>query len=134
MITGLFHLHKTLGWVLLGSTSVSVLLAIIGLLIGAKPGLVKAAAVLSRGLETSLVGLMLLLGIGLWMGRFPVSIGYGWIGLVGVVVQMALLAKGIKPNLISLRDGAGSRGRWLGLAAAHWALVLFVFTAMTARW
>lgn len=134
MITGLIHAHRGLGYLILLSTSISVLVALAGALIGPSPRLVKLAGVLARGVELPVGGLLFLLGLGLWIGRWPVSIGYGWIGVVAVALQGVLVARAIKPNLAALARGEGSRGAWAGYAVAHLALMVFVWIAMTNRW
>ncbi len=112
MITGLAHSHNGLAYLLVSSTSISLLLAFVTAATGAKPGLIRFATVLVR-VEAALMGVIGLLGIAAWFMRpWPVGSPWAWIGVVAAA-----------------GEGAGA-GRWVGMAAAHWALILFVFGTM----
>jgi hypothetical protein len=129
MITGLAHSHNGLAYLLVSSTSISLLLAFVTAATGAKPGLIRFATVLVR-VEAALMGVIGLLGIAAWFMRpWPVGSPWAWIGVVALVVQGGLVAKGVKPAIAAAGEGAGA-GRWVGMAAAHWALILFVFGTM----
>ncbi len=133
MIEILFRAHQGLGWLLLASTALSVVVAIAGAASGTKKA-VPVAKGLARGVEGITGGLVFVLGLGLWLGRYPLTSTFLWIGVVAVIVQQVLITRAIKPNLIAMAAGIGSKKLWVGLAIAHNLLIFLGFIAMVGRW
>lgn len=132
MYTGLLHSHSGFAYLLMASTSLSLLLAIVTAATGAKPGVLRIAGILVRA-EAALMGITGLIGLGMWfMGAWPVSAWWLWAGVVVLVLQGGLVARGVKPAMKAAADGAGA-SRWVGLAAAHWVLIVAIFGIMQAN-
>ena len=135
MYTGLKHSHEGLAYLFLLSTTISVLLALITYFGGPKPALIKVGTILARIVETSLGGLLGLMGIVMWfMLPWPMSAPWLWIGLVAVIGSGGIIGRGIKPALASLKTGDDAmKGRWLSMALIHWLLIIFAFAAMHVK-
>lgn len=133
MLTGLTHAHEGLAYLFVLSTFTSMGLALLTLALGAKPALLKVGLILARFVETSLGGLMMLLGIGMWsVMKLPVSTPYLWIGIFVIVASGGLVTRGIKPTLQQLesQDDGALRVRWVLMAIVHFALIAFAMGSM----
>jgi hypothetical protein len=136
MLTGLRHAHEGLAYLFVFSTLLSMGLAWAALFVGAKPMLLKVGAVLARIVETSIGGLMGLMGIAMWyLSHLPLSTPYLWMGLAVVIASGGLIARGIKPTLLGLasQDDKAGRLRWVQFATLHFGLVAFAMAAMEMR-
>lgn len=136
MLKGLMHAHEGLAYLFVFSTFVSMTLAWASLFLGAKPVFLKIGLVLARIVETSLGGLMGLLGIATWyMMHLPLSTPYLWIGLAIVIASGGLIARGIKPAILGLAasDDNASRLRWVQFATLHFGLIAFAMAAMEMK-
>lgn len=131
---GLIHSHSGLAWLLLLSSSLSLLIAVANAALGSRPGLVRVGVVLGRRVEPALMGVIALLGLGAWfMAGLPASTPYLWAGVAAVVAQGALVGMGTKPVLVALTAGDASvRWRWPVMAGLHAALVGAIFGLMQA--
>lgn len=135
MVIGLRHGHMGLGYLLVLSASISVLLALANAALGNKPGLVRAGAVLGRRVEPGLMGVNSLLGIVVWvlMG-IPLTTLYPWLGVAALVVQGMLVGMLTKPALVTLAAGDDSaRFKWVLAAVLNAALIIGIFGAMQAK-
>jgi len=134
MTKGLIHAHQGLAYLLVLSTSLSLLIAVLNGALGSKPGLVKLGTVLGRKVEPALMGIVGLLGLGSWVAAgLPVTTPYLWVGVAAVVGQSVVAVKGTKPTLIQLAAGdAGVRWRWPVSALASALIVWGIFGLMQA--
>lgn len=133
MLTGMMHAHEGLAYLFVLSTFTSMVLALVTLALGAKPALVKVGLILARFVETSLGGLIMLLGFGMWsLMKLPMTTPYMWIGIAVVVTSGGLIARGIKPTLQQLKDEdeRSLRLRWVAMAIMHFALIAFAMASM----
>ncbi|MCA9567206.1 MAG: hypothetical protein KC656_05165 [Myxococcales bacterium] len=135
MVTGLIHGHRGLAYLLVLSSTVSVVLALVNALQGSKPGLVKAGTVLGRRVEPALMGIVALIGGGAWVAAgFPLATPYLWAGVLALVLQGALVGMLTKPALVRLADGdAEARWRWVAAAVANVVIVYGIFGVMQAN-
>ena len=108
MYTGLMHTHRLLAYLLLFSTTLSAIIAVVNALLGSRPRLVKAGVILHRRFEVALGGLLLILGVVMW----------------------ALIARGIKPTLARLQEGADQEWLWAGQAVMLWLWITGIFYIM----
>ena len=133
MLLGLTHAHEGLAYLFVLSTFTSMALAFLTLMLGVKPALLKVGLVLSRFIETSLGGLILVLGFGMWsLMNLPMSTPYLWIGMGVVIASSGLISRGIKPTLQQLivEDEDSLRLRWAIMALAHFGLIAFAVASM----
>lgn len=133
MLTGLMHAHEGLAYLFVLSTFTSMVLALATMALGAKPALLKVGLILARFVETSLGGLIMILGIGMWtLMKLPVTTPYIWIGIAVVLASGGLIARGIKPTLQQLKDEdeKSLRIRWVTMAIAHFGLIAFAMASM----
>ena len=117
--------HSGMAYLLMMSTTISLILAIINAAVGSKPSLVRAGTMLGRKVEPALMGLIGLIGIGAWItSGLPITTAYLWIGVLAVIFQGALIGMVLKPTLIALTLGNSSaRWRWVGVALVHSLLI-----------
>lgn len=135
MLIGLRHGHMGLGYLLVLSSSISVLLALANAALGTKPGLVKVGTILGRRVEPGLMGINSLLGIVVWvlMG-IPLTAIYPWLGVGALIVQGALVGMLTKPALVSLAAGDDSaRFKWVLAAVLNAVVIIGIFGAMQAK-
>ena len=137
MIIGLQHSHSGLAYLFVFSTGISMLLSWMTFMVGPKPVFLKVGAVLARVVETSIGGLMAILGILLcFMLNVPLSTAYIWIGLAVVIASGGMIARGIKPSILGLaaQDDRALRLQWVMFATAHFGLVALAMVSMLYRW
>jgi len=134
MTKGLINAHQGLAYLLILSTSLSLVISVLNGALGSKLGLVKAGTVLGRKVEPALMGIVGLLGLGSWIAAgLPVATPYLWAGVAAVVGQSAIAVKGTKPTLIQLAAGDASvRWRWPVSALASAFIVWGIFGMMQA--
>lgn len=135
MVTGLIHGHSGLAYLLVLSSTVSVLLALVNAATGPKPGLVKVGTVLGRRVEPALMGFIAILGLVTWgVLGMPLATPYLWAGVAALVVQGALVGMLTKPALVALAAGdASAKGRWVMAAVANAVVIYGIFGLMQAN-
>lgn len=132
MYTGFVHSHSSLAYLLALASTLSLLLAVINMVTGPKDGALKVAWIL-RIVETAVIGLVGVFGIGMWVMMWPIGLPVAWVGLAIVVLSSMVLARGVKPALKAVRAGeTGKSGAWLGAALVQWCLVMAGIGAMQA--
>lgn len=124
-----------LGYLLVLSSSISLLLALVNAVGGNKGGLVKAGTVLGRRVEPALMGIVGLIGIAQWwlMG-LPLTTIYLWLGVVALVAQGIWVGRMTKPALIKLAASDDSAvWSWVAAAAVNAVIIYGIFGAMQAK-
>ncbi len=132
MVTGLVHGHQGLAYLVLLSSGISLVLAIVNAATGPKPGLIRLGTLLGRRVEPALMGIIALLGLaaGYALG-LPLHAPILWIGIVMVVLQGAVVGMLTKPALTQLAAGdASAKQRWVGAALANALIVGAAFMLM----
>lgn len=134
MLTGLRHAHMGLGYLLVLSCSISLLLALANAA-SVKPALVRVGTVLGRRVEPALMGINALLGIAMWvMLGLPIGTLYLWVGVAALVVQGMVVGMATKPALVALADGdEGARFKWVVAAVVNAVIIIGTFGAMQAK-
>ena len=129
MLKGLIHGHQGLAYLLVLSSSASLVMAVINLALGSRPGIVRLGTILGRKVEPMLMGLIGLLGLSSWvMSGLSIATPYLWGGVAAVVLQGAWVSRVTKPALIGLTEGDASHaGRWVVAALVHTVLVYGIF-------
>jgi len=132
---GLLYAHETLAYLLVLSTTVSLALALTNAVLGSRPRLARLGSTLARKVEVSLGGLLMLLGVILWVaGHFSILTWWLWAGVIFVAGQGMIVGRGIKPQVTALQEGdASRRWLWLAWAALHWVWIGAILGFMQAH-
>lgn len=135
MITGLRHTHMGLGYLLVLSSSISLLLALANVGLGNHPTVVKIGTVLGRRVEPALMGIIALIGLGMWgLLRLPITTVYLWLGVVALFVQGGVTGAVTKPALIALAAGDDSaKFKWVVAAVINAFVIIGIFGAMQVK-
>ena len=132
METGLFHAHSGLAYLLLLTTTASVLVAVLTWLGGVRPGLLKVGKVF-RILDAMLLGMTGLIGIVMWIiaSWLGFTTWWLWASLVGYIAVTFVLSRGSKAAITALKDGKeGMKARWVASSVVTWLLVWGTFAGM----
>ncbi len=137
MLSGLLHSHSGFAYLLFLVASVSLFVGLVTMFAGVKPGLLKLVSVL-RVVETAVGGLIGLTGLGvLFVGKYALGVAWVWLGLLVVLIQALLLARGVKPVHNALESGttdpASVVGRGVALEAIHWMLITGAIALMHVK-
>ena len=133
MLVGMLHTHTGLAYLILLSTTISLLLAVITGATGPRPGLLKVGRVLARAVEPALSGLTGVFGIVLWvLYGFGLAHWVMWAGVVAVLLSPIFSRRAIRPTLERLSAGEAVGWRWAGLAFLHWLWFVAIFGIMEA--
>ena len=131
MLTGMIHSHSGLGYLLLLVAGIAVALAGAGVATGAKPGLVRAGAVVSRRVIPALMGINGLIGLGLWwVEGWGLATWRTWVGFFALAANGMLAGKGHKPTFLALTEGQPVASRWLMLTVIDLVIIVGTFGAM----
>ena len=135
MTVGLLHTHRMLAYVLLTSTTLSFFLATANAMLGSREGLVRVGERMVRKLEVALGGLLFVVGLVQWVATpWPVTTWWLWAGVIAVAGQGMIVARGIKPQLIALKDGDRSKKWWwASWACIHWLWIASIFGIMQSN-
>jgi hypothetical protein len=135
MLIGFKHLHSTLAYLLLASSLVSLVCALVQLG-GIKAGALRVARITMTKVEPALLGTLGLFGVALWvMVGWPFSFWLAY-GLVVWAAMPIAMARSAKPQLVRLEQGdasaAGKLALWAGVNAVVIAMALVFMLQKTA--
>lgn len=132
MLTGLRHLHETLGYLVLLSAVVSLALAVAGA--GTKPSLAKAMKVSSRFGLLMLGRLVVVAGLGLALAS-DMSMATTWLWLSVILwVPVEITGKRlVRPEITAVLDGDTATSQLIVGAVAQLLCVAAIFALMSIR-
>jgi len=132
MLTGLRHLHETLGYLVLLSAVVSLALAVAGA--GTKPSLAKIMKVSSRFGLLMLGRLVVVAGLGLALAS-GMSMATTWLWLSVILwVPVEITGKRlVRPEITAVLDGDTATGQLMIGAVAQLLCVAAIFALMSIR-
>lgn len=133
MIKGLIHGHSGLAYLVLLTANISFLLSVVHLFVK-NAAVLKVGTVLSRKVEPALMGLIGLLGLGVWGATgMPLTTVYLWIGVLVWIGHGMWAGMANKPTLVALAAGHKPKLPWVAVALVNAVLVNGVFGLMQAN-
>ncbi len=133
MLTGLLHLHRTLGYAVF-----FIALVNLGLALSVARTDPRAARVLNALHKFGLLmagRLNIVLGFALWfmLPQYTVATWWIWVSLLLWGPVEAVAVRMVKPEVALVQDGGTGSGRLLGGATLQLLIIVAIFGLMSAR-
>lgn len=131
MVQGMLGAHEGMAYLIVLSTTVSLILALVTAVFGPRPGVLRVGRVLGRAVEPATSGLTGIFGVILWIvARAGLWNWVMWAGVVAVALSPVFSRRLIRPTLDRLTAGEAVGWRWAGLAFVHWLWFVAIFGLM----